>query len=159
MLTSFSFESLTRKVAQAYANLFLSAFPRSHRDHDPYLPMLVVDFCMLNVCSSVVWPCRVSAMCGKFAKILPALQLYRYQNCLPNKMKVIFSRSLLTCFSNLLTLVQFSLFLFFLVLDSTSVQMPCQPAHTSTGRSSPQIIVLAGLHFQKLEKNRRRRKI
>ena len=52
---------------------FPPAFPRPLRDHGIHLPMLVVDSCMLNVCKSVVWPCRVAEWCGKFANILPAL--------------------------------------------------------------------------------------
>ena len=55
MLPTFiSFESRTRKVAQAHEKLFLTRLFRPFHDRDIHLPITVVDFCMLNVCSSIV---------------------------------------------------------------------------------------------------------
>ena len=45
---------------------FSHTFPQPLPDHDIYLPMLVVDSCMLNVCSSVVWPCMVVVVSPTF---------------------------------------------------------------------------------------------
>ena len=145
LVLSFCSERL-HKLTKIY---FPPAFPRPLRDHDIHLPMLVVDFCMLNVCKSVVW-------CGKFAKILPALYLYRYQLLsLPNRIGVFSSYSLWACFSNLPNLMRFLfVFLFFLLLIPPLCKCLSSRPTIFTERSAPSITVLASLHFQKIDKNR-----
>ena len=121
-VTYLSFESLSREVSSR--KFIFPAFPRPLRDHDINLPMFGVEFCMLNVCSLVVWPFRVAEWWCKFANILLTFEQYNMRQilCLPNRIGVIFSCSFCACLSNLPTLAWFFDFLRFFA-NSAFVQL------------------------------------
>ena len=138
---------------------FPPAFPRPLRDHDIHLRMPVIDSCLLNVCSSVVWPCRVAEWCFTFANILTIFAATYYVSItLPIKIQL--ELSSLSASERASYLANSSLvfvYLFFLLKIPPLCKCRSSRPIISTEWSALPIAVLASLQLQKMHKDRMRK--